>query len=103
MARLIDADKFGMYLADVQLANRGCRADVCEFLDDVMYALEEAPTIDAVEVVRCKDCKYSCNPIPEDVGFVECLYCSDPRREPGEEMAIVGYDDFCSYGERKEE
>ena len=102
MAHLIDADKLGMYLADVQLANRGWRDDVCELLDDVMYALEEAPTIDAVEVVRCKDCKYSCNPIPEEVGFVECLYCSDPRREPEEEMAIVGYDDFCSYGERKE-
>lgn len=58
MARLIDADNFGMYLADVQLANRGLRDDVCEFLDDVMYALEEAPTIDAVEVVRCKDCKW---------------------------------------------
>lgn len=41
MARLIDADKFGMYLADVQLANRGWRDDVCELLDDVMYALEE--------------------------------------------------------------
>ena len=45
MARLIDADNFGMYLADVQLANRGLRDDVCEFLDDVMYALEEAPTM----------------------------------------------------------
>ena len=52
MARLIDADKLGMYLADDQLANRGWRDDVCELLDDVMYALEESPTIDAVEVVR---------------------------------------------------
>lgn len=54
MARLIDADKFGMYLADVQLANRGWRDDVCELLDDVMYALEEEPTIDAVEVVHAR-------------------------------------------------
>lgn len=52
MARLIDADKLGMYFADVQLANRGWRDDVCELLDDVMYALEEEPTIDAVEVVH---------------------------------------------------
>lgn len=52
MARLIDADKLGMYLADVQLANRGWRDDVCELLDDVMYALEEEPAIDAVEVVH---------------------------------------------------
>ena len=84
MARLIDADKLGMYLADVQLANRGWRDDVCELLDDVMYALEEAPTIDAVEVVRCKDCKYWNN------GDCYRLELSRP-------------DDFCSYGERKEE
>lgn len=84
MARLIDADKFGMYLADVQLANRGWRDDVCELLDDVMYALEEEPTIDAVEVVRCKDCKYWNN------GDCYRLELSRP-------------DDFCSYGEKKEE
>ena len=84
MARLIDADKLGMYLADVQLANRGWRDDVCELLDDVMYALEEAPTIDAVEVVRCKDCRYWNN------GDCYRLELSRP-------------DDFCSYGERKEE
>lgn len=84
MARLIDADKLGIYFADVQLANRGWRDDVCELLDDVMYALEEAPTIDAVEVVRCKDCKYWNN------GDCYRLELSRP-------------DDFCSYGEKKEE
>lgn len=84
MAHLIDADKLGMYFADVQLANRGWRDDVCELLDDVMYALEESPTIDAVEVVRCKDCKYWNN------GDCYRLELSRP-------------DDFCSYGERKEE
>lgn len=28
--RLIDANKFGMYLADVQLANRGWKEDLCD-------------------------------------------------------------------------
>ena len=77
----------------------------CEYRDrfgDCAKVCTQYRNRDVVEVVRCKDCKYSCNPIPEEVGFVECLYCSDPRREPEEEMAIVGYDDFCSYGERKE-
>ena len=50
--RLIDANKFGMYLADVQLANRGWKDDICKFLDDVMLALDEQPTVDAVEVVH---------------------------------------------------
>lgn len=49
--RLIDADKFGMYLADVQLAYRGWKDDVCETLDDVMRALDGTPTVDAVEIV----------------------------------------------------
>lgn len=95
MARLIDADKFGMYLADVQLANRGWRDDVCELLDDVMYALEDAPTIDAVEVVRCKDCKSrgteNCAMTfnTEDNGYYLTDWTSD--------------DGFCSWGKRKEE
>lgn len=40
-------------------------------------------------VVRCKDCKY--------VMFSDCYgECGAAR------MGIVGPDDFCSYGERKE-
>lgn len=49
--RLIDADKFGMYLAGTQLYYRGWKDDVCETLDDVMIALDETPTVDAVEIV----------------------------------------------------
>jgi hypothetical protein len=49
--------------------------------------VEDAPTVDAVEVVRCKDCKrYSqsglCN-----------LYCNI--------SLPMNPDDFCSYGERR--
>lgn len=95
MARLIDADKFGMYLADVQLANRGWRDDVCELLDDVMYALEEESTIDAVEVVRCKDCKWF-EPREEIEGESWTGYCIYGEFHT-DEM------DFCSRGERKEE
>ena len=101
MARLIDADKFGMYLADVQLANRGWRDDVCELLDDVMYALEDAPTIDAVEVVRCKDCKYNVANIdrdPLDKTDYTDVVCSYWMSDGLDEQ-----NDFCSRGERKEE
>ena len=55
------------------------------------YDIEAAPTVDAVPVVRCRECKH-CDP--------ENYHCDHPmgtvaplRREP---------DDFCSYGERKE-
>lgn len=44
--------------------------------------IDNAPTVNAVEVVRCRDCKkfktYGCR------------------------MVASGYDDFCSYGERKD-
>ena len=49
---------------------------------------------DAVEVVRCKDCKYRCN--GKD--------CDHPLLLSWSWGAIrnVKDDDFCSYGERKE-
>ena len=49
----------------------------------------EAPSIDAVEVVRCKDCEYN-EGVPMPVGF---LYCS--RTD-----SVVKEDDYCSYGWR---
>ena len=46
------------------------------------HDIEAAPTVDAVPVVRCRDCRkfktYGCR------------------------MVASGYDDFCSYGERKD-
>ena len=50
------------------------------------------PTVDAVEVVRCKDCKH-CDP--------ESFHCDHPM---GTSLpASRRPDDFCSYGERKDE
>ena len=52
-------------------------------------SVRNAPTVDAVEVVRCKDCKrYQLDSIFH-VGFCDGKRCKD--------------DDFCSYGERKED
>ena len=56
--------------------------------------LLDAPTIDAVEVVRCKDCKHKVTTKdgeynPEDI---VCDYWSTDGLEET---------DFCSYGERK--
>lgn len=57
----------------------------------VLEWIDKAPTIDAVPVVRCKDCKH-CDPenhhCDHNMGTAAPL-----RRKP---------DDFCSYGERKE-
>ena len=55
------------------------------------------PTVDAVEVVRCKDCKHW-QPIHEHIPHMECQIF----RGAYEHGYPTNADDFCSYGERKD-
>lgn len=55
---------------------------------DIQDWLDNAPTVDAVKVVRCKNCKYR----------KDGLYCR-LRKSP----VIVTNTDFCSYGKIKME
>lgn len=60
--------------------------------------IDEQPTIDAVPVVRCRDCKwfnhYTMECESDDVAT---------DHEGGASFSInFGPDDFCSYGQRKE-
>lgn len=55
MARLIDADALGRDAFHIKQWGNGIRCVVD--WDDI----EAAPTVDAVEVVRCKDCAYNEN------------------------------------------
>ena len=48
--------------------------------------IEEAPTIDAVEIIRCKNCKYH-----KDTSIPEYKHCCMIGQ-------TVKYDAFCSYG-----
>ena len=50
--------------------------------------MEDAPTVDAVEVVRCQDCKYHEDTLV--IGFEHCCLYDLTMR----------YNDFCSYGKR---
>lgn len=52
----------------------------------VKGVLESAPTVDAVEVVRCKDCKYH-----QDTSVPEYKHCCLIGQ-------TVKYNAFCSYG-----
>ena len=54
--------------------------------EDVQHWLNEQPTVDAVEVVRCKDCEH----YQEET--VSCPY-SVINRYPN---------DFCSYGKKRD-
>ena len=58
--------------------------------------IDNAPTADVVEVVRCKDCKW------QDKGENECESWNLCRHNVIEHFAI--YDEhFCGWGERRED
>ena len=61
--------------------------------------ISEMPTADVVEVVRCKDCKYMCHYTD---GHLECRLLSDLKPIPTT-YCTMNADDFCSYGERRED
>ena len=65
-----------------------CRA--CE-VDDMKDELENAPTVDAVEVVRCKNCKWF-------RVHKTAVWCGNE-----EGLVYPQYDSFCSCGERRED
>ena len=91
MARLIDADAFIAEHCD------GCKyykvAGICTKEDPVCGSVQivtELPTIDAVEVVRCKDCVHMKNQFNARFCNVWCMYNG------------MGDEGFCNYGERKD-
>ena len=83
--RLIDANALKSYMDECSKETR--------FRVYYGYAtsfIDAAPTVDAVEVVRCRECKHH-----KDTSVKEHAHCSLTGY-------TVEYDDFCSCGERKE-
>lgn len=83
--RLIDADKFEVY--SLTSTSLDFEAGVLSVLEK----LDAAPTVDAVEVVRCKDCEYSY----DDISGLCCSHgvCVDCEVPPNF---------YCAEGKRKE-
>ena len=95
MARLIDADALKKEL--INLEPRCANKFVQQGLDDGLHyympkIIDEQPTIDAVEVVRCEKCKHRLEP----TGM-----CMNPMAV-GWDALEPNDDDFCSYGERRD-
>ena len=87
--RLIYLDEAIAKVQDDGILGAGYSDD--ERMDDVIDMLESCHTVDAVEVIRCKGCKY-CDP--------ENLHCDHPM---GTTFPFPRkLNDFCSYGERKD-
>lgn len=58
-------------------------------------AIRQAPTVDAVEVVRCRDCKYW------DNHSICEVHSEWPDQYNTGHSDYTEPDDFCSYGERR--
>ena len=96
MARLIDAD--ALYETLCKHPRQGLRImhspDGPDFSfwgdsgNDFATMIAEAPTADAAEVVRCKDCKHCLS----DAHGLWCFRDYEYNLQP---------DDFCSHGERR--
>ena len=61
---------------------------------DVVFDVEEMPTVDAVEVVRCRNCIHYFSGV--------CLKIYSDGNVSQDAWQERNEDDFCSYGERKE-
>lgn len=90
--RLIDADK--LLQADensdkILVLGSGKALEIAYAL--IKKKVENAPTVDAVPVVRCKDCKHHEN---EEIGMVYC---------PNQIGGWVKENWFCAEGERKDD
>ena len=81
MMRLIDADALPKYTGYALSA------------DEVAMAVENAPTIDAVPVVRCKDCRC----------WTEWANNTGSCSRFALDWIGTDADDFCSMGERRDD
>ena len=88
MARLIDADALHR---KVKMETNPYGKPTIDYESGVKVLewIDKAPTIDAVPVVRCKDCKWLYDEMDD--------YCCRSHRG----LVRICENSFCSYGERK--
>jgi hypothetical protein len=88
MARYIDAERLKMTLASgVRVYDGMCRTE------DVFHTINNEPTADVVEVVRCRICKHG--HWEQETCHGKCVhYCDLTDLQ-------IDKDHFCSYGERR--
>ena len=100
--RLIDADRLNkpIYAEEDNITGSGMSYDeICGYNDGIDIAwnkIDGAPTIDAVPVVRCKDCKWFAD---NNGGEWYGCYMFHVVRITPEDAPKP--DDFCSYGRKK--
>ena len=96
--RLIDANR-ALKIVYGQAAER---PDEYYLFDYAVLVLQEAPTVDAVEVVRKKNCKHHRDKNEQEQQYLAkgTLICTS-QDATDDCWNAVWPDHFCSYGERK--
>ena len=85
--RMIDADEL---LNALPVIKEDKQVSLYGVVADFMVMIFAMPTIDAVPVVRCRDCSWGQK---DDIGVMHCHKYHCHKKE----------NDFCSYGEKKED
>ena len=115
--RLIDVEPLYKQYCELEKQARECQMDYLDHLKAdspnvikwsailtertaYKYDLQDAPRVDAVPVVRCKDCIHCSKEESR-------LYCNQIYGEAEGDLYVVSLpvtpDDYCSHGERKDE
>lgn len=102
MSRYIDADALQKLFNEVSTSLL-CRRELAKDTEHMVRAfimvtemIQDAPTVDAVEAVRCRDCKH-CRNLPNGLCYLHTEPCANERGYKGEAVCVEP-DDFCSYG-----
>lgn len=96
---LIDANALREIYAACRESRRFWDSRFFSAMDEAIKDLDRQPTVDAVEVIRCRECKHyrSGEPSPGT------SYCARLPYYAGAGGLNVGDEDYCSFGERREE
>lgn len=88
--RLIDADALVARMATVYHDT-----DLRAHYDEIMRAIREQPTVDAVPVLRCRECR--------EYSRLNFSILGVPCGECGKFGHLCGADEFCSFGCERQE
>ena len=94
MPRLIDAGKLKEYFKEYT-THSGIQVSLDRY---ALKVIEEEPTVDAVPVIRCRECRHRLAILMNGQPVV--MLCGNERNG---EAFPVDTDDYCSRAERKEE
>ena len=98
--RLIDADRLSEAIYDNVPAPY---EDASWAKENCLAEIDAAPTVDAVPIVRCRECKHHRDKNEQEQQYLveDILICTSPDATD-DCWNAVWPDHFCSYGERKE-